>query len=184
MKSCIIRTITEIQMETRQEKIDRVMRQRHEGIIVLEDIHDPHNAAAVWRNCDAFGFGRVYLIFDKEKKFNPKKIGKTSSASANKWLDFEIFESTEECLGAIKDKGYKIYGTILDKEAKGLDEVRFGERSAICFGNEHRGLSETAIKMADEKIYIPMRGMVQSLNLSVSAGVVMWEYMRKKENGD
>lgn len=107
-------------IETRQQKIDRVTSNRHQGIIVLEDIHDPHNAAAVWRSADCFGFGKIYLIFDQEKIFNPKKVGKASSSSANKWLDFEIFRSTKECYEKLRKDGYKIYATVLDDEAKKL----------------------------------------------------------------
>jgi tRNA (guanosine-2'-O-)-methyltransferase len=166
--------------ETRQQKIDRVKRDKHQGIIVLEDIHDPHNAAAVWRSADCFGFGKIYIIFDQEKVFNPKKVGKASSSSANKWLDFEIFKSTEECYKKLKDDGYKIYATILDKEAKDLKDIKFDSgKNAIVLGNEHRGISEAAAAGADEKIYIPMLGMVQSLNLSVTAGILMWEYRRQ-----
>jgi tRNA (guanosine-2'-O-)-methyltransferase len=161
---------------TRQEKINKMMAARHQGIVVLEDIHDPHNAAAVWRSADAFGFGKIYLIFEQEAKFNPKKVGKETSGSANKWLDFEIFSSAEECFQKLKEQGYKIYATVLDREAKILNEIKFENKTAIVLGNEHRGLSEEAIKMADEKIYIPMLGMVQSLNLSVTAGICMWEY--------
>ena len=169
--------------ENRAEKIERVMKNRHGGIIVLEDIHDPLNAAAVWRSADAFGFGKIYLIFNKEVKFNPKKIGKETSGSANKWLDFEIFSSAEECFQKLKEQGYKIYATVLDKEARdlSLSDFRYQKKVAIVLGNEHRGLSEEAIKMADEKIYIPMLGMVQSLNLSVTAGICMWEYVRQRQ---
>ena len=167
-------------METRNQKIDRVMKNRHEGIIVLEDIHDPHNAAAVWRSADCFGFGKIYIIFDQEKVFNPKKVGSASSSSANKWLDFEIFKSTAECYQKLKKDGYKIYVTVLDKEAKDLKKTKFsGVKNAIVLGNEHRGVSQAAIDGADEKIYIPMQGMVQSLNLSVTAGILMWEYVRQ-----
>ena len=117
-------------METRNQKINRVMKNRHEGIIVLEDIHDPHNAAAVWRSADCFGFGKIYLIFDQEKVFNPKKVGKASSSSANKWLDFEIFKSTAECFKKLKKEGYKIYVTVLDSEAKDLrlSDIRSQEK--------------------------------------------------------
>ena len=164
----------------RQVKIERVMKNRHEGIIVLEDIHDPHNAAAVWRSADCFGFGKIYIIFDQEKVFNPKKVGKVSSSSANKWLDFKIFKSAEECYEKLKKDGYKIYATILDKEAKDLKAIKFNNgKNAIVLGNEHRGISEFAAKNADEKIYIPMLGMVQSLNLSVTAGIIMWEFARQ-----
>lgn len=167
----------------RQQKVERVKNNRHQGIIVLEDIHDPHNAAAVWRSADCFGFGKIYIIFDQEKVFNPKKVGKVSSSSANKWLDFEIFRSTEECYKKLKNDGYKIYATILDENAKKLQTSNFkNNKSAFVFGNEHRGISEYAAKNADEKIYIPMLGMVQSLNLSVTAGIMMWEYKKQISN--
>ena len=114
--------------ENRQRKIKKVIEQRQEGVIVLEDIHDPHNAAAVWRSCDGFGFQKVYLIFDKEMTFNPKKIGKASSSSANKWLDFKIFKSTKKCLLELKKEGYEIYATMLDKEAMDLKSANFKKR--------------------------------------------------------
>lgn len=167
--------------ETRQNKIRKVIEERQEGVVVLEDIHDSHNAAAVWRSCDGFGFQKIYLIFSQEKEFNPKKIGKSSSSSANKWLDFKIFNSTKECIEELKKDGYKIVATVLDKESKKINEVNYKvKKIAMMFGNEHRGLSEMAIKLADEKIYIPMRGMVQSFNLSVSAAIIMYEVDRQR----
>ena len=172
-------------VEKRKGKLLKVIQQRQEGVIVLEDIHDPHNAAAVWRSCDGFGFQKVYLIFDKEKAFNPKKIGKASSSSANKWLDFKIFKSTKKCLLELKKDGFKIVATVLDKEAINLQSSDFKlQKVAIMLGNEHRGLSETAISLADEKVYIPMKGMVQSFNLSVTAAVVMYEVSKQRGDGD
>lgn len=165
---------------SRQDKIKKLKENKQNLVVILEDIHDPHNAAAVWRSSDAFGVKKVCLIFNKETEFNPKKIGKSSSGSANKWLDFEVFKTTEECLKKIKKQGFETYATILDKEAEKLTEVRFNKKTALMFGNEHRGLSETAIKMADNRIYIPMRGMVQSFNLSVTAGICLYEYTRQK----
>lgn len=169
----------------RQRKIENVIERRQEGVIVLEDIHDPHNAAAVWRSGDGFGFQKVYLIFEQEKGFNPKKIGKASSSSANKWLDFRVFRSTKVCLEKLKKDGFKIFATVLDREAKRLSGVDFKTKKvAIMLGNEHRGLSETAINLADEKIYIPMKGMVQSFNLSVTAAIVMYEADRQRAGRD
>jgi tRNA (guanosine-2'-O-)-methyltransferase len=165
----------------REEKINKVIENRQEGIIVLEDIHDPHNAAAVWRSCDAFGFQKVYIIFVQEETFNPSRLGKASSSSANKWLDFEVFTSTKECMEKLKKDGFKTVVTVLDKEAKSIYETDFNTpKTAVMFGNEHRGLSEEAIKNADVKMYIPMKGMVQSLNLSVTAAVTMFEMNRQR----
>ena len=170
------------EISERRGKLDRVIEVRQEGILVLEDIHDPHNAAAVWRSADAFGWQKVWLIFEQEKPFNPKKIGKASSSSANKWLDFRIFKSTKECFEELQKQGYKTYATVLDMEAKDISLSDFGSQKkiAIVLGNEHRGLSETAIIMANEKVYIPMRGMVQSLNLSVTAAIMLYEVTRQR----
>lgn len=167
-------------MTTRQEKI-KIINNRQEGVIVLENIADPHNAAAVWRTADAFGFQKIYLVYSKEKIINPKRIGKASSSSANKWLSFKIFKNIDECYQELKKDGYKIYATVLDKEAKKISDNRYlGKKIAIVLGNEHRGLSEEAIKGADVKVYIPMKGMVQSLNISVTAAILMYEVDRQR----
>jgi len=167
---------------TRQGKIKRMIENRQEGVIVLENIADPHNAAAVWRTADAFGFQKIYLVYSKEPLINPKKIGKASSSSANKWLSFKIFKNIDECYRELHRDGYKIYATVLDEEAKKISEIRFeNKKVAIVLGNEHRGLSKGAIKGADVKIYIPMKGMVQSLNISVTAAVLMFEIDRQRK---
>lgn len=165
----------------RQRKIEKVIENRQEGVIVLENIADPHNSGAVWRTADAFGFQKIYLVYSKEKAINPKKIGKASSSSANKWLSFKLFKNIGECYRDLKKDGYKIYATVLDEEAKKISDNRFkNKKIAIVLGNEHRGLSTEAIKGADEKIYIPMKGMVQSLNISVTAAILMYEVNRQR----
>ena len=167
----------------RKQKIEQVVSNRQSGlIVVLEDIHDPHNAAAILRSCDAFGVQDVFFVFKTVKPYNPRKVGKVTSSSANKWLDYEIFDSTEKCFLSLKKRKYKIFGTILDKQAKSLLETKFTvPRVALVIGNEHAGLSEEAIKMVDYKIYIPMQGMVQSLNVSVTAGVCLFEIFRQRK---
>lgn len=167
----------------RSEKVKNVVNNRQEGIIVLEDIHDPHNAQAVIRSCDCFGFHTVYIIFEKEKQFNPTKMGKLASSSANKWLDYKYFSSTEECYADLKKNGYKTYATILDKEAQSIYDYDFTENKkvALVFGNEHAGISEYAASHADHKLYIPMNGMIQSLNLSVTAAICMFEVTRQRQ---
>ena len=168
--------------KNRLNKIKNVVKSRQQGVVVLEDIYDPHNAAAVLRTADAFGYQKVYFIFQNQKKFNPRKIGKVTSASANKWLDFEIFDSTEKCFKKLKKQGYIITSTILDKKAKIIFKARFtSPKIALVFGNEHSGLSDEAIKLSDNHIYIPMQGFVQSLNLSVTAAICMYEMFRQRQ---
>lgn len=151
--------------------------------MVLEDIHDPHNAAAVLRTCDAFGIQRVCFIFDKGKKFNPRKVGKVTSASANKWLDFEIFNSAKKCFAKLKRQGFTIVATVLDAQAKSIYKTKFTTpKTALVFGNEHAGLSAAAVELSDAHIYIPMRGFVQSLNLSVTAAICLYEMARQRKS--
>lgn len=167
--------------DRRREKVLNLEKNKKDLVVILEDIHDPHNAAAVWRSSDAFGVKKVCLVFDKEEKFNPKKVGKASSSSANKWIDFEVFDSIEECIKKVKEEGYTTYATILDEQAKSIYKTVFKEKAALIFGNEHRGISEKAAILADQKLYIPMLGMVQSLNLSVTAGICLFEYARQNK---
>ncbi len=167
--------------EKRQGKINRVVAFRQQGVIVLEDVHDPHNAAAVFRTAEVFGFQKVYLIFGKETPFNPKKIGKSSSSSANKWLDYKIYRSTKKCFLDLKKDGYEIIGTVIDDKAETMFKSKIDHpKIALVFGNEHQGLSAQATDLLDRKITIPMFGMVQSLNLSVTAGIFMFEVTRQR----
>ena len=168
--------------EPRLKRIKDVAGRRQEGVVVFEDIHDPHNAAAVLRTADSFGIQKVCFIFEKGEKFNPKKVGKATSSSANKWLDFEVFDSTVKCFKTLKKRGYTIVGTVLETRAKSLLKTDFKKpKIALVFGNEHAGLSETAIKLSDAHVYIPMQGFVQSMNLSVTAAVCMYEMFRQRQ---
>jgi len=144
-------------------------------MVVLEDIRDPHNAAAVFRSCDAFGIQKIGLIHERQKPFDPMgRLEKDMSASTNRWLDFEAWTSTRDCLTELKRRGYSILATAIDPRAEPLTTLHLDEPDiAILFGNEHRGLSHTAIHMADRIAVIPTRGMVQSLNVSVSAAIVL-----------
>ncbi len=167
----------------RHDRNRSVASARQAGLaVVLEDIHDPHNAAAVMRTCDAFGIQDVRLIYEREAYANPRRIGKKSSSSASKWLDLTIYRSTHACLSALKRKGYEIVATALDARAIPLNRCRLSSRKiALFFGNEHRGLSPRALAAADTIVAIPMLGFVQSLNLSVTAAIVIAEVARQRE---
>lgn len=166
--------------EQRKKKLEQHAANRQQGfVVVLEDIHDPHNAQAIVRTCDAFGIGNVYLIFDKEEPFDPKRVGKGSSSTANKWVDFHIFRSTEACLTELKKEGYTVIATALDDRAVSLFDTPIPNGNvALLLGNEHAGLSQVALDLADAIYMIPMVGMVQSLNVSVTAAIFIWEITR------
>jgi len=179
-----VKKIKPVISEKRLDKIKKVVDGRQKDfVVVLEDVHDPHNASAILRSCDGFGVQNVFYIFDKVEPYNPRKVGKVSSSSANKWIDFKIFKSTTRCLNKLKKDGYEIVATILDENAKSLYKTNFrGKKIALLVGNEHSGLSDKAIAMSDKKIYIPMRGMVQSFNVSVTTAILIYEITRQRSS--
>ena len=163
----------------RVTRLEQVVAQRQRDmVVVVEDVHDPHNAAAIARTCEGFGIQHFHIIFEHEPPFNPKKVGKGSSSSANKWLTFHAWRSTEECFMSLKEQGYTLMGTALHERSVDVYEVRWPEKIAVVFGNEHGGLSAYACAQCDQLVTIPMLGMVQSFNVSVSAGVVLGEIGR------
>jgi tRNA (guanosine-2'-O-)-methyltransferase len=164
--------------EKRIEKIKWVLSKRQPSIhVVFENIHDPHNVSAIFRTCDAAGVPKISLVYNVEKF---PKIGKKSSASAYKWIERSKYKSVEECYSQLKIEKFVIYASSLNANTKSLYDLDFTKKSAIVFGNEHRGLTKEAEDLADERFYIPMFGMVQSLNVSVSAAITIYEALRQR----
>ena len=164
--------------EKRLEKITRVVKSRqHSLTVVMENIHDPHNVSAIFRTCDAVGIPKVRLIYNLESF---PRIGKKSSASAFKWIDKEKYKSVDECYSDLRKNGYKIFASSLTENSKNLYKLDLTQKVAIIVGNEHRGVSDTAAKLADEVFLIPQFGMVQSLNVSVAAAIIIYEALRQR----
>jgi tRNA (guanosine-2'-O-)-methyltransferase len=164
--------------DKRTAKINRVISSRQLSLkLVLENIHDPHNVSAIFRTCDAAGIPKVSLVYNSEPF---PKIGKKSSASSFKWVEKEKYKSIESCYKKLHLEGFKIYASSISKKSKNIFDLKFTEKIAIVFGNEHRGLSGEAVELADEIFFIPMYGMVQSLNVSVSAAITIYEALRQR----
>ncbi len=146
--------------------------------VVLEDVTIAHNASAVARTCEAVGVLNLHLI-SKE----PEKIvfNEAISTRAEKWLNLIFHKTTEECLLSLKKQSYKIAVTSLSEKTILYTEVDYCQPMAIVFGNESTGVSKQALSLADYSIQIPMVGMVQSLNLSVSVGIILYEAFRQRQ---
>jgi len=166
----------------RLQRFKQVIANRQSGLVlVLEDIHDPHNAAAILRTCDGLGIQEVHFIFDKEAPYNPRKVGKVSSSSANKWLTILTYRSTAECFKTLKKQKCTIYATTLRPGAHDIRATDFTKgKVALVVGNEHRGISEYASKNADHLVYFPMQGFVESFNVSVCAALSAYEILRQR----
>jgi tRNA (guanosine-2'-O-)-methyltransferase len=170
--------LREFKSEKRLNKLTAVAKARQHTLrLVLENVHDPHNVSAVFRTCDAAGIPKVSLLYYLEKF---PGIGKKTSASAFKWIEKEKHTDVKECYDNLRASGFKIYASSLGEGTKSLYDINMTEKCAVVLGNEHRGVSLEAADMADEKLYIPMFGMVQSLNISVAAAVIIYEALRQR----
>jgi tRNA (guanosine-2'-O-)-methyltransferase len=167
--------------DKRFTKIKSVVEKRQKNFtLVLENIHDRHNVSAILRSADAVGIDKVYLIYNTNKF---PKIGKSSSASAKKWITLERFGNVKDCFDNLKAHKYKIYSTHLSGHRKNysLYDLNLTQRTALVFGNEHTGVSEDVKVMSDRNFQIPMHGMIQSLNVSVAVAVSLYEALRQRE---
>ncbi len=167
--------------EKRLNKIKKVIKQRQKYLtIVLENIHDPHNVSAILRTSEAVGIDKIYLVYYIEPF---PKISVVSSASAKKWVELIKFSSMQECYKELRKHKFRIYSSFISdiKDNSSLYDLDLTKKIALVFGNEHRGLSEEAVKLADKSFYIPMKGLIQSLNVSVSVAVCLYEALRQRE---
>lgn len=165
----------------RFERLTNVLNKRQPDLtVVLENVFDPHNISAVMRTCDAVGIQEIYILNNKIPPH--RKWGEKSSSSAAKWLTIRQFTDAQDCFAALRKKYKKIYTTHLSTDAVGLYELNLTESVALVFGNEHSGVSEEIIAMADGNFIIPQVGIIKSLNISVACAVCLYEAFHQKNN--
>jgi tRNA (guanosine-2'-O-)-methyltransferase len=163
----------------RRERIDRAVAHRTRTlVVVLEAFCDPQNVNAVLRTCDAFGVQEVHVV---EGPMKPWDRNKKISQNADKWLDVVRWPSTRECLEHLRGRGLRVCATALDGASRPLGELSFAAPTALVFGNESRGVSAEALALADERFAIPMRGFVQSLNVSVAVAVTLARAVERRD---
>jgi tRNA (guanosine-2'-O-)-methyltransferase len=163
----------------RIKKVRRVLSLRQPDLrVVLEEVTNTHNASAVVRTCDAAGVMYLDIISAADEPF---PVNEAISTRAEKWLHLSYYESAGECFDRLRKKGFKIAATYLSEEALPYTSVDYTQPLAVVFGNESEGISEEARNLADYKIRIPMFGMVQSLNLSVSVGIILYEALKQRQ---
>jgi len=164
--------------ERRKKLIQEVLQKRQRDLtLIMDNIHDPHNVSAVLRSCDAFGIYKIHLYYTKEKF---PEMGRKSSASAMKWVEKEEHKHPES-IGQLKENGFKILATGDDQNPLALTEWDMTEPVAVILGNEHSGISPELKPYIDGYLYIPMQGMVESLNVSVAAAVILYEGWRQRQ---
>ena len=156
--------------ENRKERFLNVLKNRTRHFTVaVEDVFQMHNTSAVMRSCEVFGIQELNVI---EQRFG-KRIDKEIAMGAQKWVDINAFDSISGCLDNLQSRGYQIIATTPHEDDCLLEDFDISKPSALFFGTERDGLSEEILKRADGFLKIPMVGFTESLNISVSAAIII-----------
>lgn len=159
-------------MEPRKERIRRAVQNRSYSVcLVVEGLTDFGNVSAAFRSADALGIQSVHVISSDSKK--RYRDNRHVSMGAEKWLDIELWNSPAECFEALQMRGYRIATTHLGIDTASVYELDWSCPTAIVVGNENMGISDEALQLSDLHCSIPMKGMVDSFNVSVAAGILM-----------
>ncbi len=162
----------------RLARVSRVLGYRQPDLrVVLEEIANTHNANAALRTCDAAGILHVHVI---QSGPEPLPINGAVTTRADKWLEIHHHQTAPECFSELKTAGFQIAVTDLGVGAIPYTSLDYTRPTAVVFGNEREGVSPAVREAADVRIKIPMFGMVQSLNLSVSVGIILYEAIRRR----
>ncbi len=172
---CVLGRMLELVTKERYQKISTMLARRQPDLSVLaENVHKPHNLSAILRSCDAVGVGVVHAV----QPTGGVPTYNETSASAEKWVEVRVHASLGEAratLGEVQFLAGHFSGT-----AKDYRDVDYARPTCILLGNEKHGVSHRAADLADAHIIIPMLGMVQSLNVSVAAAVILFEAQRQR----
>ena len=162
----------------RFERLQAVLNRRMGDLtVVLEAVDKPHNLSAILRTCDAVGVLEAHVV---SLPGRPRTFNKTAKGS-QKWVPLHPHPSIESCLQGIKARGFRIFGTHLGVNALDYRDCDFTGPSCFLMGAEKWGMSPEALAMVDQPLFIPMTGMVQSLNVSVAAATLLFEALRQRE---
>lgn len=147
-------------------------------IVILDDIRSLHNVGSVFRSSDAFRVEAIYLCGITAVPPQPE-IHKTA-LGAEDTVDWKYFKDTLEAVSELKEKGYKVYSVEQVEGSTMLNKIEIDENKkyAVIMGNEVKGVKQEVVNASDGCIEIPQFGTKHSLNVSVTAGIVVWEFAR------
>lgn len=156
--------------DRRKGLFKKVLQERTRHItVVTEDVYQLHNTSAVMRSCDVFGIQDLHVIEDRLGK----KVDREIAMGAQKWVDIYRHRQAGECITKLQDQGYRIVATVPHGEATSLEDFNVTQPVALFFGAEKEGVSQVVLDKATEYLQIPMVGFSESLNISVSAAIIL-----------
>lgn len=153
--------------------IDEIIKDKPEKVLVLDHIQDPHNFGAIIRTANASGVKHIIIPRDRAVKITPTVLKIASGGQVG--IKIIRVDSLYPSLTKLKEHGFWIYATALDETATDANDTTFNYPLALIMGNEQKGVNKTLLKLSDQKVYINMKGTVQSLNVSVAAGIMLFK---------
>ena len=162
----------------RFERLKSVLNHRMADLtVLLEHVEKPHNLSAILRSCDAVGALEAHAVsFEgRLRTFN------STAQGSQKWVPLRDHPDTASAIRCLKERGFRLYGTHLGVDAKDYRDCDFTGPTAFVLGAEKWGLTDQARDLMDEALFIPMRGMVQSLNVSVATATLLFEALRQRQ---
>lgn len=161
----------------RLARVQSVLSQRQlDCCVALDQVHKMHNLSAIIRSCDATGIPNVHAVECDEAL----KTFKTAAAGSQSWIQLHRYTDTTQMITHIKQQGMKVYAAHFSDRAIDFRSVDYTQPTCILMGAERDGVSDIGAELADEHLIIPMLGMVQSLNVSVAAAVILYEIERQR----
>lgn len=186
MNDSLLEYLSGFVSERRKELFAKIVAMRTRYITVaIEDVYQSHNASAVLRTCDCLGVQDVHII----ENYNTFETNPEVALGASNWLTIHKYNygenSSSEAIKRLKDGGYRIVATSPHINEVHLEDFSLDKgRTALFFGTEKEGLSQAALKHADEFLRIPMRGFTESFNISVSAAIILYQLTGKLHKSD
>ena len=162
----------------RYAKLRGVLDRRQPDLtVLLDNVHKPHNFSAIVRSCDAVGAFEAHAVWP-DPRLKPNHM---SSGGTGKWVRVRVHPHLDSAVSALRENGLQIVAAHLDEDALDFRQVDYTRPTAILLGAELDGVSDAGLKHADVRVAVPMAGMVESLNVSVAAAILLFEAQRQRQ---
>ena len=145
--------------------------------VLLDNVHKPHNFSAILRSLDAVGACEAHAVWT-DSKLRPRRL---ASGGSGKWVTIRTHDDRDAAIAHLRDCDFRLVVAHLSATARDYRNIDYTQPTALVLGAELTGVSDEVLEAADHHVVIPMSGMVQSLNVSVAAAVILFEAQRQRE---
>lgn len=153
--------------------LESIFKDKPERVLILDHLQDPHNLGAILRSANAFGIKHIIIPKERSVRVTPTVLKVASGGFVG--IKIILVGSLVDAVQKLKKNGFWVYATALENGVE-IDKVSFNEPAVLIVGNEHKGVTRSLLKLSDQNIYIPMKGTVQSLNVSVATGILLFKF--------